>query len=502
MLSFTVISQGKPVPKPHLAGAYVVGSDDVPLRAEITSEPGLIVCKKRAAGPAGLALLWEVDGVGHVMVDTIRLQEREKPYVLQVELARGRLARLSAKIEDWGLHDYPPAAEGLAKMDEAKELLIKALQADKPAEIASLGDESLAAAVAASESLAKLHAELFADRRKQSSGFSQRVLGCEVALDQPTDLGGRNVFGAFDFITLPVSWRAIEPAEQAFEWKTLDTWMEFLTKRKVPIHAAPLLCFRDGTVPDWLYIWEHDFDTVRDLAFDHVRRVINRYAQHVQSWTVVSGLHAENSFSFNFEQIMELTRMACALTRQLSPRGTTIIELVSPWGEYYARNQRTIPPLLYADMAVQSGIAFDAFGIQVCFGPSIDGMFTRDMFQISAMLDQFSKLGKPVHITAVQVPSAMDAVKVDAGNGSVVTRAVDGGVWHEPWSEASQAEWVAAFADVALSKPFVESICWRSLADHPAQPVPHGGLLGPDHNPKKAYDRWVNLRRERVGRRQ
>jgi len=385
-------------------------------------------------------------------------------------------------------------------MDQARELLIKALQADDPAEVAALGDQSLAAAVAASEALASLHAELFVDRRKQGSGFSTRVLGGGVALDQPAPSDRNDYIGSFDFLSLPVSWRTIEPKEQVFEWQALDRWMESLAKRKKPIHAGPLLSFRDGFIPDWLYAWEHDFDTVRDLAFEHTRRVINRYGQHVDSWTVVSGLHAENRFSFNFEQIMELTRMACSLTRQLSPRGTAIIELVSPWGEYYARNQRTIPPLLYADMTVQSGITFDAFGLQMYFGPSIDGMFTRDMFQISAMLDQFSKLGKPVHITAVQVPSSMEPVRVESGNGSSVTRSVDGGIWHKPWSEEAQAEWVSAFIDVALSKPFIESISWDSLTDHPGQPVPHGGLLNPEQKPKKAFETWETRRRERIGR--
>src|SRR5205814_897258 len=111
----------------------------------------------------------------------------------------------------------------------------------------------------------------------------------------------------------------------------------------------------------------------------------------MQTWTVVSGLHAPNCFTFSFEQLIELTRMAAALTKQLSPRSAAIIELTAPWGEYYARNQRTIPPTLYADMTVQSGVNFDGLGLQFLFGPAVDGTFVRDMFQISVMLDSFSK---------------------------------------------------------------------------------------------------------------
>ena len=63
-------------------------------------------------------------------------------------------------------------------------------------------------------------------------------------------------------------------------------------------------------------------------------------------------------------------------------------------GEYYAANQRSIPPLLYAEMIVQSGIQFDVFGVQLRFGIPRDGCWQRDLFQISCLLDRFAALGQ------------------------------------------------------------------------------------------------------------
>jgi hypothetical protein len=253
------------------------------------------------------------------------------------------------------------------------------------------------------------------------------------------------------------------------------------------------LAFSENNVPDWLYIWEHDFDTIRDLAFEHVKRVINRYGQYIQTWTVASGVHATNCFTFSFEQLMELTRMSAALTKQLCPRGLAILELVAPWGEYYARNQRSIPPLLYADMAVQSGVNFDAFGLQFVFGPPADGKFLRDMFQISACLDQFSKFGKPIHITALQAPSAPVTVRGEDG------ATVGGGEWRGAWSEQIQAEWLRRFLEVALSKPYVESVSWSGLVDHARLESPNGGLVKVDVTPKAAYRQLLALRSEWLG---
>lgn len=492
MLSFAVYQNGKPADRINLAGAYVIGNDDVALRAEVTAKNGVIQCKKRAAGPAGLVILWRVPDVGEILLETVRLMERKEPYVLQVELARGRLMRLSHKIEEWGLIDYEGTEALMQGANDAKELLIQALQSDAPAKAADLGGQALTQAVQISEAFSQFHAEVFFDRRKTTGGFTRRVFGCSVELDRPTELVSKRLAEAVDFVTVPTVWRDIEPNEQSFNWKPLDTWIEALAKQRIPIKCAPLLSFREQHVPDWLYIWEHDFDTIRDLAFEHMRRVINRYGQYVQMWDVISGIHANNCFTFNFEQLMEMTRMAAALTKQVASRSVVIIDLIAPWGEYYARNQRTIPPLLYADMAVQSGVSFDAFGLQFQFGGAADSQYVRDMFQISSIIDQFGKLGKPLHITAIQVPSSTK-VSADPDRGGTKKK-LDGGSWHAPWSERVQADWLERFLEVSLSKPFMESVSWLGLTDHKSLPSPHGGLLSSGFAPKAAYEKMREAR--------
>jgi len=492
MLAFAVYQNGELATDVRLSNAYVVGSDDVPSRADLSFSNGVITCEKRAAGPAGLAILWHVEGCGEILTETARVLERQKPYVLQVELARGRLLRVSQKIEEWGLFDFEGTEKILEQFTKARDWLIKALQADTPQDAAACAERSLVLAVKASESLANFHADIFLSRRKETGGWSKRVFGCAVHLDKPTETIRKRLSNAFEFVTVPVGWRDVEPNEQTFNWKPLDAWVESLTKHRIPIKGSALLSFHERHVPDWLYIWEHDFDTIRDLAFEHARRVINRYGQYIQMWDVISGIHANNCFTFNFEQLMELTRMAAALTKQVASRSVVIIDLIAPWGEYYARNQRTIPPLLYADMAVQSGVSFDAFGLQFHFGGAADSQYVRDMFQISSIIDQFGKLGKPLHITAVQVPSSTK-VSVDRDQGGTKKK-LEGGSWHAPWSERVQADWLERFWEVSLSKPFMESVSWLGLTDHKSLPSPHGGLLSSGFAPKAAYEKMREMR--------
>jgi hypothetical protein len=189
--------------------------------------------------------------------------------------------------------------------------------------------------------------------------------------------------------------------------------------------------------------------------------------------------------------------MCCLLAKKLAPHSQVLIELVMPWGEYYARNQRTIPPMLYADMAVQSGVKFDAFGVQFLMGVPVDGHYVRDLLQVSSLLDEFVGFGKSVHVTSCEVPSDVIPDAWDAWGGKA--QVTEGGQWHGPWSPRLQAEWLQAFYRVGISKPFVESICWRDLADYEGHFIPHGGLCRNDLSPKLSYRELRNFRASLAG---
>jgi len=469
---------------------YLLGSDGVALRAEVEFRDSQVVCAKRADGPAGLALLWPILDCGALLLETGRLMDREKPYNLVLELARGQLTRLNQKREDWGLFDFEGVEPVAAQIHKARDLFIEALKATAVAKQTKLAEEALKIAFLAGEQLSRFHADLFLERRKQTHAFSKRVVGCTIDVANASEVYRQRVREAVDFAYLPIPWRIVEPTQQERDWRLLDSWVEWMAKVRIPIKMGPLVSFDEAHLPDWLTEYESDFEAVRNLVFEHVRRVVERYGNYVYHWDVISGVHAENAFNFSFEQLMELTRVTASLVKQLAPRAQAVIDLVAPWGEYYARNQRTIPPMLYADMVVQSGVGFDGLGAQFLFGAPRDGMFVRDMFQISDRLDRLGNLGKPVHITAVQVPSK--PIKRGTSGG--------GGYWIKPWDEPVQARWLKEFCTIAMSKPFVESITWRDLADRPdRRAIPHGGLLRADLAPKPAFKVLTGFRSELLG---
>jgi hypothetical protein len=469
------------------------------------------------------------------------------PYLLTIELARYRTMLFLNKLEDWGLmtdiaSDHPV----MAQFEEARQSFTRALvsQRDGEGEVrsgyAAAADHQAARAISlgisAGEGLAMLQAErqlkgrvsgqlykeAFAHLARLTPetpppgapvlvpGAGQAVLpgtaliGCAVSPGQFSEPQQKAVAAGFDFITIPMRWIDMEPSEGKYAFANTDRWIEWaVTKAKMPVHAGPLVDFRQCATPDWLYIWENDYETLRDLVFEHVQALVTRYRRTITRWTVASGLHVNTNFRVSFEQIMDLTRMCVLLVRKLHPTAKVQLEVTQPWGEYHATNRRSIPPYLYAEACLQGGLNVDAIAIRAQMGNAEPGCATRDMLSFSAMLDKFAALEKPISVSALGAPSvAVPRKPYFSRAGGAPEDAHEPGHWRAPWSEAAQSDWALHALAVAASKPYVHSVCWHELSDGPnkdglptSPEMPGAGLLHASGTPKPAWQKIAEFRK-------
>jgi hypothetical protein len=478
-VKFQVFREGKVVNDFTLSGAYLFGTDGISIRrAKIAFADGAIECIRPNLETAGLALLWPIEGFGRVLLPTTCLPERDRPYILNVELARAKLMQITNRREDWSFFDGLEGMEDISK--ESQELFIKAIQSIKDAPAAAqLADASLRKATVYSEKLAVRQGKSVFDKRRRSHGFGRGCLGCRldpnlIARSQYLD----RALEYFASVTLPINWARVEPRQGHFDFAALDDCMAVLGRRKVVISAGPLLHFAQDHLPDWLLRSGAGFEKMRELAYQFVSKVVARYAQVVHRWCVISGLNAFNQFNFNFEQILEMTRAANMAVRAAGSRAIRIVEVTSPWGEYYATTPNSIPPFVYMDMVVQSGTSFDAFGLQMRFGRDETGMHLRDMMHISSLLDLFGPIAKPLYVTDVEIPSE---------NGRGKFNPDVAGVWHRRWDPTRQSQWLERFYKIVLSKPHVEAVNYGSLADGNGSAIAHSGLLTEALEPKESF---------------
>ena len=483
-MKFQVFKEGELVKDFKLCGAYLFGTDGIAIRkAKLAFKDGVIKCEKSNFETAGMALLWPIDSIGKILLPTTCLPEREKPYVLNVEIARAKLMEIINKCEDWSYFNNQGEL-----FDDARQLFTKAVQNISDAPLASkFADESLKKSITLSESMAVRQSITLFNKRVKSRRFSRGCLGCNL---DPALIGDekyiKSLTSVFGKVNIPINWAKIERKKGEYDFSEIDACMEALSSKKLAISAGPILKFSKETLPIWLIRKKREFETVRDAAYKFITNLVSRYALNVKSWRVINGLNAYNYFGFGFEQVLEMTRAANMAVKAESGKAKRIVEVANTWGEYYSAVPNTIPPLVYIDMMVQSGINFDAFGIQMRFGKDLAGMHVRDLMQISAAIDHFSVLGKPLIITEVEVPSEAG---IEKENGNLA------GLWHSQWSPHLQSQWLEHFYIIAFSKFFVDSVTYSHFVDSSNSVIANSGLTTKDVEPKEAYQTIQKIRK-------
>src|SRR5262249_18289113 len=114
---------------------YVTGLDRTPGRVGVELRNGLMTCVRETTESGRVFVPWPIEGHGMPIVGTATLSERPTPYVLAVELARGKLNDVRNQLADWnqmGLRSTPALERAL---EEAQRAFIRAAtSSDRPEE--------------------------------------------------------------------------------------------------------------------------------------------------------------------------------------------------------------------------------------------------------------------------------------------------------------------------------------------------------------------------------
>ncbi|MHC4219931.1 MAG: endo-1,4-beta-xylanase [Planctomycetota bacterium] len=481
MLRFALYDDNGPVKDWPLVNAYLVGAGDVPVPGRVTFDDGHIVCRPKGSQSVALCLQHDAGSMGKNMLQTCLLPQRERPYDLAIELARHRIKMFIAKCEEWQMFDLDPEHPATKRWERARELFSRAINMEDAVEASATARRSLVTGIEATERLALAHAEILLHWRFGSRPASSKTLGVRVHPQRSSEPLRQIVKRDFDLLVLPLKWNEIEIEEGKYDWKPIDQWVAWAQREQVPVVLGPLLDFSKAALPKWMYVWQHDYSTCRDLVYEQVEKVVQRYRQSVSIWNIASGLNVNENFQFTPEQMLDLTRMANLIARQARKGTRTMIELAQPFGEHCAANQKSMPPLTFVDRAVAEGIRIDCVGVQLLFGQGAAGRSSRDLMQVSDLLDKFALLEMPVVISSFGVPDE----PIDDG----------GGWWHEPWTHHEQSRWMSRVFAVAMSKPFIETLVWTDLFDHPQSELPSGGLVSAAGRAKPVLQRLISTRK-------
>lgn len=478
------LPNGDPLPEGTLNRLYFLTLQDEPLpNPERTVENGLLVSQAPPQWPVAIALQLPVEGFGDMTVYADNqgrgFMPGDFPLVLNRVFARDRIARVTRTLSHWQNQGYRFGNTIHQRLEKAQALFQQAEQHDTLSTQIRFWNDALSQALWAGEDLALSRARQRIARSEPRLSFK---FGCNAFAHPASGADYDRYFEAlFNYATVPFYWRGFEPEQGKPRFERVDRQVAWLENAGIPAKGHPLVWFHEASVPDW--IRGQPYNKVKEALRQRILEITRYYRDRIPYYDVINEAHGVpwgNELNYDDEQFLDLTRMACDAAREGNSNVQRVVNSCCLWARQVALFGAPFQsPFQYAKACLQAGIPFEVIGLQLYYP-------YQDMFEIDRMLDRFTVFRKPIHITEMST-SSETGIDVNSQLGEAR------GLWHAPWSETVQADWVEAIYTLAYSKAEIEAVSWWDLSDKNTF-WPFGGLLNEGNKPKRAYYRLQRLK--------
>ena len=421
-----------------------------------------------------LIVPWPVEPFGTLVVSTTTLRERDEPYRLLVELARGKLNQVRTQAAEWqalGLRSMPDFERAVV---ETTRQFGRAVLAPNAADADTAATPVLEQAHALADRLARDYTAQMLAKRHQDDGPLDTCLAARYTR-APARGAADEYARAFTAGAVALRWRDIEPNEAQYDWTEPDAAVAAACSAGLPVTIGPVIDLAPGMIPAWAAGWAADLPTLAACMCDFLETAINRYRGDVRRWVVCAGFNHADALGLVDDDRLRLAFRLFEAAAQVDSSLELVLSVAQPWGEYLVRDDQTISPLTFPDDLVRAGVRLSAVELEVRAGVRPRGSLPRDLLDAARLLDVFGMLGLPLEVV-LSLPSSDEPDPDAAEHGQTVWTP---GSRSRP-SPEGQAEWGASLAALAICWPQVRTVTWDHWSDAEPHLVPHGGLL--DHN--------------------
>jgi Glycosyl hydrolase family 10 len=467
------------VPQPErlspesIASAHFTGRDRLPLITSAELEtPGELLVDREDGESGSFNILWPVEGRGRILLTTSTLIERQQPYLLPLELARGTLNRLRNLLAEW-------EASGLATPEPVRKLLAEALESfvvavanqTQTVESSVAAEKSIAVCLTAIDEMAAAIVDQVSLARQRQSQRVVPLFAGRLGKRIPDAAITAAFSAAFNAAAVPFSWSHVEADEGRQDWRICDAQLEWCQTRGLRIGGGPLIELQRHSLPDWIYLWEGDFDNLLMVASDYVRAVVTRYRGKLHFWNAGGRLVTGDALGLDEEQKLRLVLRSVEVIRMIDPSTPVIVSFDQPWAEYMARRETDLHPLQFADALVRADLGVSGVGLEINVGTGERATLPRDPLEFNALLDRWSMLGLPL-LMSLTFPS-------------------DGA----DFTPQLQQQWLETYVPIILARPTVQALFWNQLRDQDSDDFPNTGLVDSAGSIKPAFGTLANLRK-------
>ena len=424
------------------------------------------------------------------IIATATLADRPITYDLAVELARGKLNDVRNQAADWALMGLRIGSELETALDEARRAFaLAATSVSEPETCFEHAQTSLAASFRSGKLLTDGYSQQVLHRRLDAGSKLPTLLSCVLDGDPKSASWARTLLLCTNAGRIRCAWGDLEPIEGQVRRDVPDAQLNWCRRKHLAIEAGPILEFHPSALPDWIWLFEGDFETISRMVESVTRQVVGRYRGKIATWHLVVRPASAEMLGLSEDEQIRLTARVIQVARKSIPMRTwsSISIGLGPngWGTVRFNSVRfTWPTASRADLGL-SGI-----GLEIAPGFSAPGSHLRDTFEFSRLLDLYSLLNLPLHVS-LAIPSSA-AADLKAAKGVKV----ESGQWPALIDDASQRAWGSEWVALAIAKPFVKSVTWLQATDSYRHLYPNAGLFRADDTPKPLFN-WLKSFRSR-----
>lgn len=469
------------------------GPDNMPWPTQVRITGNQLQLRRDVNESGCVVVPWDIAGAGLVMGSTATLMERDTPYRLETELARGKVNQVRCQAWEWRAGGLQINADLEARIRHASSSFAEALVQGASDEGGQQATAALRDSYQAANHLVRAYTEQVFHLRRQRQPKLETQLACRLPMARLSDQTAGFLAKAFNTVSIPFTWNAIEPTEGNHRWDIVDELLDWAEANELHVIGGPLLDFASSQLPDWLWLWERDLGSLAKFMENFVATVVHRYRKRIRTWQMTVGSNCANVLSLGEDELLWLTVRLVEIARQIDPELKPIIGIAQPWGEYMAQEDRTHSPFVFADTLIRSGLNLAAVDLELVMGVTPRGSYCRDLLEISRLLDLYAILGVPLRVTA-GFPSGRGAdAKADP------ELRVGSGLWVSDYGPSTQALWAAEVVALAACKPYVQGASWIQATDSEPHLFPHCGLFDSMGQPKPALEQLRMIRDKYLG---
>jgi hypothetical protein len=468
---------------PEASAAYVTALDGRVFPCRVDLQQGMLSVTRAVSDSGKLHVPWTVAGYGQMVLTTASLPENERPYLLTLELARGKIGELRDQAFLWQFAGMMVPAEYTEAATLAFQLFSRssALRS-KPEEASRLAQQALDAACRASDVIGRAYTAQRLASRAMSTAHPPALLGCTVDESAREEPFASRFFDAFSAAEIPIEWRHVEPLEGQYRWEGVDELIDACHRRRTVIRGGPLVDLSPEGLPTWLAPWGDDFLNLQSFVCDFIETTVRKFAGRIRIWEVAARGNTGGVLSLTEEQRLALTARCLESAQRNDTDAQLFVRVDRPWGDYQAAGQHRLTPFQFVDALVRSSLGLSGINLEIAVGYEGVGGPPRDLLAYSRLIDMWSMLGVQLHVTlafpssSAADPQASLPVKPGRRAGNV------------PWSEADQAAWAEKFVSLLISKPQVTGVFWTNFHDGQPHRFPNAGAVRADGTPKPVLD--------------